>query len=33
VQVIDSTHSLPAAGLSYSAPVNYVTLYKKAWGV
>jgi ribose transport system substrate-binding protein len=33
VQVIDATHNLPAPGLSYSAPVNYVALYKKAWGV
>jgi ribose transport system substrate-binding protein len=33
VQVIDATHGLPAAGQSYSDPVNYVALYKKAWGV
>lgn len=33
VQVIDASHGLPASGLSYSAPVNYVALYKKAWGV
>jgi ribose transport system substrate-binding protein len=33
VQVIDPTHDLPAAGQSYSAPVNYQELYKKAWGV
>lgn len=33
VQVIDPTHHLPAAGQSYSAPVNYQELYKKAWGV
>jgi ribose transport system substrate-binding protein len=33
VQVIDATHGLPAPGQNYSAPVNYQSLYEKAWGV
>lgn len=33
VQVLDPSHNMPAVGGSYSAPVDYQALYKKAWGV
>jgi len=33
LQVVDATHNLPAAGQGYTTPVNYIALYKKAWGV
>ncbi len=33
VQVWDSTHSLPAAGTNYEAPVDYQTIYEKTWGL
>jgi ribose transport system substrate-binding protein len=33
LQVIDATHNLPPAGQEYAPPVDYVALYKKAWGV
>jgi ribose transport system substrate-binding protein len=33
VQVVDKTHNLPKSGANYSAPINYVKDYEKAWGV
>jgi ribose transport system substrate-binding protein len=33
VQVWDGTHNLPAPGTNYEAPVDYQTIYEKAWGL
>lgn len=32
-QTVDSTHNLPAKGATFAAPVDYVSAYKKLWGV